>query len=130
MARRSGVYGCVDAGQLSTRGNSTATGETDYLFDIVLTSEGLRVRERAPESRASEREKLSLERMNPEETLTIASFLQRTRGVFDFSVRQNCRFYVVVYDATAEHEKVLYKSLLQAVENHFYKKVASGTSPF
>lgn len=109
---------------------SAATGETDYLFDVVLTSKGLRVKERAPESRADERERLPVERMNPEETLIISSFLQRTRGVFDLSVRQNCRFFVVVYDATAEHEKDLYKSLLQAVENHFYKKVASGTSPF
>jgi len=68
--------------------------------------------------------------VDPQEVLSESVFLARTRPLFQYSQQENCRFFVVVYDATASHEKPLYKSLLRAVEGHFYKRLDYGPAPF
>jgi hypothetical protein len=102
----------------------------DYLYDVVLTSGGIRMREYTHPHRAAERGLLPMPVVEPTETLTPSEFLRRTAPLYDYSRNDNCRFFVVIYDATAVHEKPLYKSLLRTVEGHFYKRLSNAVAPF
>jgi hypothetical protein len=105
-------------------------GRIDYLYDVVLGSTGIRMRELIYAERAEERKLLPMPAIDPTEVLSEAEFLRRTRPLFDSSLAQNCRFFVVVYDGTAVHEKALYKSELQTVEGHFYKRLSNDQPQF
>jgi hypothetical protein len=105
-------------------------GTIDYLYDVVLTSGGIRMREYVLPHRAVQRAKLPMPAVDSKETLAPAEFLRRTRPLFDRGLAENCRFFTVIYDGTASNEKALYKSLLRTVEGHFYKRLDDGPAPF
>jgi hypothetical protein len=105
-------------------------GRIDYLYDVVLTSQGIRMREIPHDERAAERVLLPMPTVSSAEVLAPAEFLRRTQPLFNYSANANCRFFVVIYDGTAVHEKPLYKSLLQSVEGHFYKRLSDAAPPF
>lgn len=109
---------------------TTPEGRIDYLFDIVLASEGIRVRESFPASRRSERERLPLDSVVTGRVYSQPEFQALTRPLFEWSVARECRFYVTVFDATKGHEKERYKSLLTTVEGHFYKRLSNSGPPF
>ncbi len=56
-------------------------------------------------------------------------FLRQTKRIHDWSKGRDpeCRFFVRVFDRTAANDKQLYKDLLQAVEQHFYKLLMKST---
>lgn len=109
---------------------------TAYLFDVALTPRGLVV-DYAPASSeyvlsasgerlaATEQARASLPAGNVrrQQLLTSEDFLRQTRPVHDWSRNSDpeCRFFVRVFDRTAENQKLLYKDQLQAVEQSFYK---------
>jgi hypothetical protein len=105
-------------------------GTIEYLFDVVLGSNGIRVRENVFPKRLNEREALQVPPTDPSQVLTQGEFLRRTQNLFEHSAAQNCRFYVVVYDATAPSEKELYKSILRTVEENFHKRLSLELAPF
>lgn len=105
-------------------------GHIEFLFDVVLTSIGIKVREREQPHREAERDRLPVAKMNPEVTLEPAQFLALTNEVYQLSLQDNCRFYVVVFDSTGVAEKDLYKKLLETVEGHFYKTNSRDAAPF
>lgn len=105
-------------------------GKIEYLYDVVLTSDGIKMREYLYPTRAGERALLAMPDVNPATVLTPAEFLALTDPLFRHSVAENCRFFVVVYDDTAATEKELYKRLLRTVEGHFYKRLSSEPAPF
>jgi hypothetical protein len=105
-------------------------GTIDYLYEAVLLSSGIRLRELIPPGREGERALLPAPVVSPTEILSEGDFLARTKPLFDYSKAENCRFFVVVYDGTGSHEKLLYKSRLRAVEGHFYKRLATDAPPF
>lgn len=109
---------------------TTPEGKPAYILEVVLESGGIRVSDAISESRADERSRLPIGRFSPGDVLSELSFLEATRPLFDWSVRNECRFYVDVFDATASHEKSLYKSRMRAVEGHFYKRQRDGRAPF
>lgn len=92
----------------------------DYLYDVVLTSSGIRVKEYAHPSRAAERALLPMPAVDPAETLSESEFLQRTLPLYRWSEVENCRFFVWIYDGTGPQEKEIYKRLRRTVEGHFY----------
>ncbi len=106
------------------------TGTIDFLYQVVLTSDGIRMREINLPHRAREVARSLMPRVNPEEILPPSVFLQRTAALYRYSRNMECRFFVIVYDATAPHEKPLYKELLRTVEGHFYKRLDNGAAPF
>lgn len=61
--------------------------------------------------------------------LSDSDFLVQTQAVFDWSVAQNCRFYVYVVDKTGTGAKKAYKDRLKIVEGHFYKLLADDREP-
>lgn len=105
---------------------TTPEGKADFILEVVLESNGIRVSDAISDDRAEERSRLPISRFDPSLTISEARFLELTKPLFDWSVRNECRFYVDVYDATADHEKGLYKSRLRAVEGHFYKRHLEG----
>lgn len=105
-------------------------GTIEYLFDVVLASEGIRMRENRFPSRETDRTALPMPESNPNETLSESLFLERTRPLFQSSLAANCRFFVTVFDSTAASEKDRYKSLLRTVEGHFYKRLSFDRAPF
>jgi hypothetical protein len=100
---------------------STSEGGTEYIMDVGLISEGIRVRETIPERRIEERSRLPLPPVDTTQIYTQNEFLTLTKDLYDWSIVNECRFYVFVYDGTADHEKQLYKNQLKTVEGHFYK---------
>ena len=115
---------------------------TAYLFDIALTPRGLVVDFAAtsPEyvlsasgDRLGPAEEargfLPLGSVSRQQLVSPEEFLLQTKRVHDWSRDGDpeCRFFVRVFDRTAENEKQLYKDLLQAVEQHFYKLLMKST---
>jgi hypothetical protein len=105
-------------------------GSIEYLYDVVLGSDGIRMREYRHEGRVHERSLLPMPKVSPDEVLSIGEFLRRTEPLFRYSEAANCRYFVVVYDDTGPTEKERYKELLRAVEGHFYKRLERGAAPF
>jgi hypothetical protein len=105
-------------------------GEIDFLFDVLLSSEGIRMRENRIQSREVERGTLPIPDTDSGEVLSAAEFTRRTLPLYESSLAKNCRFFVTVFDGTGATEKDLYKSLLRTVEGHFYKRLSSAAAPF
>jgi hypothetical protein len=105
-------------------------GSPDFLFDVVLASEGIRMRDHANPSREAERARLPLLSTRAAETMAEATFRSVALPYFRHGVANNCRFYVVIYDATGAQEKARYKNLLKTVEGYFYKRLDDGRAPF
>lgn len=105
-------------------------GTVEFLYDVVLGSRGIRMREYNYPGRNRERALLPLPKVNPNEVLSEEEFLRRTAPVYMSSLATNCRFFVVIYDATGPAQKELYKQQLSAVEGHFYKRLDRGPAPF
>jgi hypothetical protein len=106
------------------------SGVIDYLYDVVLVSNGIKMRVHENQNRARELALLPAPQVDPSEVLSEAQFYERTRPLFLYSLKQDCRFFVVVYDGTGPYEKALYKSHLRTVEGHFYKRLDDGRPPF
>lgn len=109
---------------------SNSEGRTEYLMQVVLESDGIRAREIAHEHRQEERAMLPMEQIEEIQHFQPTEFLSHTRGLFDWSVDNECRFYVEVYDATAPHEKEKFIDLMLTVEGHFYKRQMRDEAPF
>ena len=105
-------------------------GTIDYLYDVVLTSGAIRMREYRYGHREPERSQLPMPAVDPSEEMSPAEFLRRTQPLYNRSREVNCRFVVVIYDATGPTEKELYKKLLRTVEGHFFKRLDNGPAPF
>lgn len=105
-------------------------GMIEYLYDIVLANNGIRMRAYQHPHRERERSLWSIPAVDANEVLSPAEFLRRTQPLYDQTLAMNCRFFVVVYDATGPTEKELYKRLLRTVEGHFYKRLDRGPAPF
>jgi len=107
-------------------------GTIDYLYDVVLESNGIRMRERRYPEREEESSSLLpiMPIVDPQEVLSQSEFVRRTYPLYERSKQLNCRFFVVIYDGTGPTEKEIYKSLLRTVEGHFYKLLANGTPIF
>jgi hypothetical protein len=108
-----------------------ANGDIDFLYDVVLRSGGISMREREYPHRAAERARLPMPHVDAAETLTAAEFRQRTAPLYEEARKEGCVFFVVVYDATAPQEKGVFIDLLRTVEGHFYKSFPpNAAAPF
>jgi hypothetical protein len=105
-------------------------GKIEFILDTALDARGIRVRDTAPVYRQAERERLPWPRFPADGLVSPAQFLVATEALFDWSAENDCRFYVVVYDATGDDQKTLYKTLLESVEGHFYKRLSRDAPGF
>jgi hypothetical protein len=108
-------------------------GSIVFLYDVILTSAGIRMRLRDNVLGSPRLADLPLPAVDRYFVMSEDDFRGKTRGLYDYGRRDEnqCRFHVYVYDGTAPDEKEHYKDLLRTVEGHFYKQttVPSGV-PF
>jgi hypothetical protein len=109
---------------------SDPTKKPEYVFDVKLASTGLQMQVRPLADRRQQLVELLGSDAIDRAEISNARFLAMTKKMFEWSVAHNCRFYVLVYDATAEHEKAIYKARLKVVEGHFYKLEVDGMPAF
>ena len=103
-----------------------------YLFEVGLVESGylLRPAEIALDPPANLRP-LRPAAIRPDRALGETEFEERTQEIFDWSRREQCRFFVRVFDHTAPDRKARYKELMQTLEGRFYKyEGTTGESPF
>jgi hypothetical protein len=105
-------------------------GTIEFLFDVVLASDGIRMRENVFPARMRERATLPMPPSDPAEALSQQEFLRRTAPLYQSSLAANCRFFVSIFDDTGSAEKDKYKALLRTVEGHFYKRLMLAPAPF
>lgn len=102
---------------------SPMTGKAEYLFDVVITDAGVRVRDGAPPHRAEEKRRLPLATVHYGEMQKVEQFLASTQALAAACERENCRHYVRLYDETST--KSAFKSQMLAIETQFYKFLTS-----
>ena len=95
-------------------------GTIDYLYEVVLETAGIRMREYPEPHRERERSRLPMPGVNPQQALSQREFLRVTAPLYESSLAENCRFFVMLYDDVKDNDKALYKSLRITVEGHFY----------
>lgn len=96
-------------------------GKIVYMYNIDVLDNGLRV------NAGDDRSGMDLgvfKTSGPEpalrQPLSVRQFQDRTRGVFDWSVVEECRFYVRLMDRTAASNKDGYLDGRRGVESRFY----------
>ena len=99
---------------------SRETGKPEYIFNTALTSRGIIMRDNALPHRAVEQAQLPLQPMVFEKEMRPGRFRVMSKPVFEWSVKEGCRFFVRVYDLTKDEEKMIYKQHLRTVGEHFY----------
>ena len=99
---------------------SRETGKPEYIFNTALTTGGIITRDNALPHRAVEQTQLPLQAMVFEKEIRPEQFREMSRAVFEWSVKEGCRFHVRIYDLTKDEEKIIYKRHLRAVTDHFY----------
>lgn len=102
-------------------------GETEYIFDVTLSDEGVEVVDTYPPHRGSDE---ALKLVGPfarESVIQEKVFRNATAKLFAWSKEHDCRFVVKMRDATGTESKQRYKQLRTLVEGHFY--IANVESP-
>ena len=99
---------------------SRETGKSEYIFNAALTSRGIIIRDNALPHRAEEQSQLPLQAIVFENEVRPRQFQVMTKPVFEWSVKEGCRFFVRVFDLTKNEEKRIYKHHLRIVGEHFY----------
>jgi hypothetical protein len=97
---------------------TTATGQTEYIFDVTLSDTGVEVRN-ATAARANDKAWGMVGPFARVTTINENVFIGATKKLFEWSKGQNCRFYTIVRDATGS-SKARYKHLQQMVQGSFY----------
>lgn len=108
-------------------------GSVVFLYDVILTSAGIRMKLRDDVRHSPRLADLAVPAIDPSVVLGADEFRSKTRALYEYGRRaeNQCVFHVYVWDGTQPAEKERYKDLLRTVEGHFYKQttVPSGV-PF
>ncbi len=96
-------------------------GKPVYIYDALLLDSGIQL------TAVDDRQGMDMAGLvanGPEPPMgtavTRATFLAHTQGMFDWSVRERCRFYVRLADGTSLDNKPGYQQARRTVEQHFY----------
>jgi hypothetical protein len=95
-------------------------GKPAYVFTARLFNENLEIEDRDLETVRALDVWPMFGKVARQGRLDPATFLEQTRGIFEWSKTRNCRFFVWIDDATGSVEKRLYKQRLRTVGQHFY----------
>ena len=103
------------------------TKRSEYIFDVVLASRGIAVFDRDLPHRREDKANLPIASIAFGREVTNQIFLDQTQALYRWSEENECRFFVRVFDRTGATEKLLFKSRLLTVEDHFYKYLTSDS---
>jgi hypothetical protein len=99
---------------------SPASGKPEYIFDVTLTSRGVIVQDNAIPHRTDEQKRLPLQTIIFAKEVLLDKFLAISKPLYEWSNKQECRFFVRIFDLTKANEKAIYKRTLRTVGQHFY----------
>lgn len=101
---------------------ATPAGKPEYIFDIAVTERGMTTRDRKLPHRRSEQAMLPTADMVFDSEVSPQRFLSMAKPLLDWSAKQKpeCRFWVRVFDKTADHQKAIYKRQIRIVGDRFY----------
>lgn len=96
-------------------------GVVDFIFDVALTDEGMKIRRNDVPQWAEDYDRLPVEAIRLGPVIPQSEFVGSTRPLFDYSNRKDkdCRFFVRLYDETSVNAKLIYQQRRRAVEGHF-----------
>ena len=101
--------------------------DPDFLFDLVLHSNGIQFRKDYPSNRADDFEQLPI-KVDYSKKYTINEFKKVTSAINTYAREQKdlhpegCRFYISIYDNLDDEEKNLYKDYMSAISNVFLRR--------
>ena len=98
-----------------------ATGKPEYIFKINLTSTGLIIHDQKLPNRINGQASLPLSMISFDQELNREAFRTQTSPIAQWSIKHQCRFFVLAHDLTRPEEKQVYKTMLRTLEEHFYK---------
>lgn len=104
---------------------ATKEGRPEYIFEITLSSGGMRIHDRALPHRKAQQAILPLSSIHFDQTVSPSDYRRQTRPLFDWGEARGCRFFVVAVDGTGAAEKQVFKQRLRVMEEHFYKFLAN-----
>lgn len=96
-------------------------GKPEYIFKIDLTSNGLIIHNQNLPNRVNDQNLLPLNTIQFDQNLSQNNFLTQTNPISQWSIKHNCRFFVLVNDSTEANQKNVYKTMLHTLESQFYK---------
>lgn len=96
------------------------TGKPIYIYNAGLTSEGIIVRHSATPPWAKARQ-LPIDAIPYDKNLSPREFVREASPIFQWSEKNECRFFVRSYDLTGPTEKKIYKRHTRYLESAFYK---------
>ncbi|QLZ68965.1 hypothetical protein FOLKNPGA_01745 [Legionella sp. PC1000] len=96
-------------------------GKPEYIFKVDLTSNGLVIHNQNLPNRVADQNLLPLNTIQFDQILSQNNFLTQTFPIYQWSIKHNCRFFVIVNDSTESNQKNAYKAMLYTLESHFYK---------
>ena len=97
-----------------------ASGKTEYIFEVALTSKGIIIHDNKLPHRAIAQKELPLNAISYDEELSDNVYRRSTKALFDWSEKNGCRFFIKVFDQTKKDEKTIYKKRLRVLGEHFY----------
>lgn len=97
---------------------TTATGQTEYIFDVTLFDSGVLVKNATP-ARTNDAAWNLVGQFPRDKMINENAFIGATKKLFEWSKDQRCRFYAIVRDETGA-SKARYKHLQQLVQGNFY----------
>lgn len=100
-----------------------------YLFDVALTDDGFLLQLAHAAEHRAHRSSLPIEDLVTGKSLNPNQFLMQTRPVFQWSIDNECRFFVRAFDLTAPDQKELYKTRMRTLEARFYKNASPSGPP-
>lgn len=101
------------------------THSSEYIFDIALRDNSFVIRDNKLPHRAAEQSRLPLDKIVFGKQLSPEEFMSQTRPLFDWSVKNECRFTVRAFDQV-KGSKAIYKKRLNELEGRFYKANRAG----
>ena len=97
-----------------------AQGQPSYIFDVAVTDNGVLAKQNLLEKQNLPLLERLAQRVRFDSELSHLEFGNNTRHYLDYGVRNNCRFFVRLYDNTGPSNKRQYKVHRRAIEGNFY----------
>lgn len=105
-----------------------AGGKIQYIFDTVLTDEGVIFYDNAIPARVEDQKKLPLSKITYERAINEQDFVNQFSPVLKWSRQQQpeCRFVIRLFDNTRPDAKEFYKKWRKKIEESFYSLQVDG----
>lgn len=95
---------------------ATPEGKSESIFEVLLSSTGITITNRALPHRQEQQAALPLAQVQYDRDLPLDEFRTQLRDLYNWSVREKCRFYVIIFSS----ERATRNDLLNAVYGYFY----------